>query len=66
MGKRSLKKRIESLKRRVDEHALKIMHEKGKRKPDYGLIHHWEAEIAAFSGSIERARKRVSGEKTKN
>lgn len=66
MGKRSLKKRIASLKKRVDDHELKIMQEKGKRKPDYGLIHHWEAEIAAFSGSIERARKRVKNEKTEN
>lgn len=64
MGKRALKKRIESLKKRVGEHELKIMQEKGKRKPDHGLIRHWEAEIAAFSGSIERAKKRVTDEKT--
>jgi len=41
------------------------MQEKDKRKPDYDLIHHWETEIAAFSGNIERAKKRVKNEKTK-
>ena len=66
MGKKSLRKRIASLKKRVADHELKVMQEKSKRNPDYGLIRHWEVEIAAFSGSIERARKRVKNEKSEN
>ncbi len=59
MGKKALKKRIESLLKRVEEHLLKIQNEKAKNPPDYGLIRHWETEITAFHTSIERARKRL-------
>jgi hypothetical protein len=59
MGKKSLRKRIESLLRRVDEHELKIRNETAKACPNDGLIHHWKAEIAAFHKSIERAKKRL-------
>ncbi|MDM8552099.1 hypothetical protein QUF72_18590 [Desulfobacterales bacterium HSG2] len=59
MGRKSLKKRIESLLRRVEEYELKIRNEMTKTSPNYGLIHHWKAEISAFHTSIERARKRL-------
>ncbi|QTA87866.1 hypothetical protein [Desulfonema magnum] len=59
MGKKAIRKRIESLLKRVREHELKIQNEKMKEPPDYGLIHHWEAEIAAFRVSIGRAEKRL-------
>ncbi len=59
MGKKALRKRVESLLERVREHELKIRNEKSKSQPDYGLICHWETEIAAFNISIERAEKRL-------
>ena len=61
MGKRALKKRIESLLRRVKEHEMKIQIEEAKATPDYGLIRHWQAEIDAFQLSITKARKRLEG-----
>lgn len=59
MGKKAIKKRIESLLNRIREHELKIQNKKMKEPPNYGLIHHWEAEIVAFRVSIERAEKRL-------
>ena len=59
MGKKAIRKRIESLLNRVREHELKIQNEKMKEVPNYGLIGNWEAEIVAFSVSIERAEKRL-------
>jgi len=61
MGKRALKKRIESLLRRVKEHEMKMQIEEAKETPDYGLIRHWQAEIDAFQISIKKARKRLEG-----
>ena len=59
MGKRSLKRRIQSLLDRMLEHEAKIAEEKQKANPDEGLIHHWEPEIAAFRKSIAYAEKRL-------
>ena len=59
MGKRALKKRIESLASRMKEHKMKIQIEESKKAPDYGLIRHWQAEIDAFQASIEKAKKRL-------
>ena len=59
MGKRALRKRIESLLRRAREHEIKLQIEEAKESPDYGLIRHWQAEIEAFQLSIKKARKRL-------
>jgi len=59
MGNRSLKKRVQSLTMRIEEHRFKIENEKSKQSPDYGLIQHWRVEIAAFQKSIDRATKRL-------
>ena len=48
MGKRALKKRIQSLTSRLEEHKLKIDLEQLKSMPDSKLIRHWEKEISAF------------------
>jgi len=48
MGKRALKKRIQSLTSRLEEHRLKIDLELLKSMPDSKLIRHWEKEISAF------------------
>jgi len=60
MGKRALKKRIESLTRRAEEHKLNVQQEMEKQLPDFGLIRHWQKEIAAFQISIDKARKRLT------
>jgi hypothetical protein len=57
MGKRALKRRMESLTKRLEEHELKIRQEMQKQHPDFGLIRYWEREIAAFQISIDTARK---------
>jgi len=59
MGKRALRKRIESLITRVHNHELKILQEGEKAVPNQGLIRHWEAEISAFQKSIESAKRRL-------
>jgi hypothetical protein len=59
MGKRALRKKIESLIGRVHDHELKIMREREKAVPNKGLIRHWEAEVSAFQKSIENAIRRL-------
>ena len=59
MGKRALRKRVESLLKRIEEHQLKIQIEAAKEVVDDGLIRHWQAEIDAFEISVERAKKRL-------
>lgn len=59
MGKRALRKKIQSLLGRIDEHRLKIENESSKKMPDYGLIRHWETEINAFEESLDRAKKKM-------
>jgi len=59
MGKRALKKRIQSLLGRIEEHELKIKDERNKIAPDLGLVRHWENEISAFRHNIEKAKKRL-------
>ena len=59
MGKRKLRRRIESLERMIREHWRKIVEEKQKTNVDKGLIRHWETEIQAFEEGIQRAKKRL-------
>jgi hypothetical protein len=59
MSNRALKRRIISLRSRIAEHELKIAQEMTSFSPDYGLITHWQIEIEAFRGSLERALKRI-------
>ena len=59
MGKRALKRRVESLRQRIAEHENKIALEKEQLCPDMGLINHWQVEIRAFNVSLMRALKRL-------
>ena len=59
MSKRGWKKRAESLRLKISEHENKIKKERGKLFPNEGQIHHWEAEIKAFQGSLKRVLKRL-------
>ena len=59
MGKRALKRRVESLNHRIAEHEEKIAAERKSFRPDKGLIQHWQVEINAFNVSLQRALKRL-------
>lgn len=59
MGKKNHKKTIRSLTKRIEEHQEKIRDEYEKEHPDVGMIHHWQAEIDAFSQGIKQAYKRL-------
>jgi hypothetical protein len=54
-----LRKRIESLLKRVAEYESKIRVEESKDVPDLALIRHWRSENQAFARSIERAKRRL-------
>ncbi len=60
MGRRALRKIVESLLKRIEEHKLKIQIEAGKEFAEYGLIRHWQAEIDAFEISVQKAKKRLA------
>jgi hypothetical protein len=57
MGKQRYRRRVARLEARIREHRAKIRREEQKSTPDEGLIRHWETEIKAFEGGIQRARK---------
>jgi hypothetical protein len=59
MGRRELRKKIQTLEQRVEEHATKIAAERARSEPDEGRIRHLEREIRAFHDGIARARKRL-------
>jgi hypothetical protein len=61
MGKNSLRRRIRSLERRIAEHEAKLREEMTWQVPNIGVMRHWIAELEAFRGSVERARKRLRG-----
>lgn len=63
MGKnRDLKKRIESMEQRIQEHRAKIGAETRNPDPDYGLIRFWEREINNYSDQVERKQRRLRRE----
>ncbi len=59
MGKKELRRRIRSLEQRIHEHGTKILVERAHPHSDEGRVRHWQAEIKAFRGAINRARKRL-------
>jgi hypothetical protein len=59
MGKGRLRRRLESLARRIEEHEAKIAAERSTPQPREGLIWHWQREIRGFRIAAERARKRL-------
>ena len=60
MGNKTLKKKIESLKKQIKQHEDKIRKERIKDLPDEGMIKHWEVEIASFRASIEKIMRRLN------
>ncbi len=63
MSKKRLQQKISSLEKRIKEHEEKVVTEKSRVEPDEGLISHWEREIRAFRKALDKARKRLGGEK---
>ncbi|MBI4823121.1 MAG: hypothetical protein HY805_02680 [Nitrospirae bacterium] len=59
-GKR-LRRKIESLKRQIEEHKVKIKEERQISFPDEGCIAHWGKEIAAFENQIKKAMQKLEG-----
>ena len=59
MGNSSTRDKIDGLRQQVIEHMEKIARERQKSQPRERLIRHWETEIAAFSGRINRLEQRL-------
>ena len=53
------KKKIEGMQYQIDLHLEKVRKELEKQIPNYGDIHHWEAEISAWQNRIARLQKRI-------
>jgi chromosome segregation ATPase len=63
VGKKRLRQKISSLEKRIKEHKEKVATEKSRIEPDEGLIFHWEREIRAFQEALDKAKKRLGGER---
>jgi len=63
VSKKRLQQKISSLEKRIREHEGKVVTEKSRVEPDEGLISYWEREIRAFRKALDKARKRLGGEK---
>lgn len=59
---KDLRKAIKGLQRVIDQHHGKITEEKAKRVPDWGVIRHWEREIAGIQKRLNRLRARLGAE----
>jgi hypothetical protein len=53
------KKRIGTWKHRIEEHQQKIQDEKVKDQPNWGLVQHWEKEIAGWEKQIAHRERRL-------
>jgi len=56
---KDLRKAIKGLQRVIDEHHRKITEEEAKPVPDWGVIRHWEREIAGFQKRLNRLQARL-------
>lgn len=59
MGNRALRRTIQALRIRIEEHLAKIEREQRKPDPDLGLIAHWMREVEAFAGRTRRLEDRL-------
>jgi hypothetical protein len=58
---KKLRTRLESLRRRIADHRIKIALQQQDAHPDRRLIKHWEVEIKAWEhtvGNLERRLKK--------
>lgn len=62
MGKnKDARIKIEGMQYQIDVHLEKVKNELKKEVPNYGDIHHWEAEINAWQTRIAKLQKRING-----
>jgi hypothetical protein len=59
MGNKKTYNIIDGLQKQIDIHLMKIDNEFGKKFPNYGNIHHWQAEINAWEKRIGTLLKRL-------
>lgn len=57
--KQRLRRQIESLGKRAEEHREKIARERWKENPNWGHIRHWEGEIRTWERDIQRKLDRL-------
>jgi hypothetical protein len=60
MGNRPTQRAIQGLQLQIAEHRQKIAEELAKDDPNEGAILHWEKELQAFIGRLERLESRLS------
>jgi hypothetical protein len=60
VGNKRLKKKIEGLRKQINQHEEKIKRERLHNLPDEGMIKHWKVEIASFKKGIEKTLKRLN------
>ncbi len=64
MGRnKKLRIRLESLKRRITDHRIKIALEQQRAHPNRRLIRHWEVEIQAWEETVGNIERRLKKEK---
>ena len=56
MEKKKIKKSIESLEKRKQEHREKIETYNGK---NYALLEYWEKEIKSFDSKVEELKRKL-------
>jgi hypothetical protein len=64
MGRnKKLRVRLDSLRRRITDHRIKIALEQQRANPDRRLIRHWEVEIKAWEETEKKSRATVEERK---
>ena len=59
MGNKKIYQRIEWMENQIDIHMKKIELELQKESPNFGRIHHWQAEINSWEKQILKLFKRI-------
>jgi hypothetical protein len=59
MGNKKIYEKIEGNQNQIEIHMTKIEEELQKEFPNYGRIHHWQAEINNWEKTIVKLLKRI-------
>ncbi len=60
MGRnKKLRIRLDSLRRRITDHRIKIAFEQQGANPDRRLIRHWEVEIKVWEETVKSLERRL-------
>lgn len=63
MGKKSKRKSIQSLRKRIEEHRRKITTELARSFPDQRVIQYWRNEIENFEKRIAHIERQLGKRK---